>query len=73
MGKWIVCSLLATLLVLAAFAQKSGSTPVGTNLVPATTSYSPGVLSGGDDRNVLEDSSRGKLVPHFALRRKSNF
>jgi 2-iminobutanoate/2-iminopropanoate deaminase len=47
MGKWIACSLLATLLVLAVFAEKSGNTPVGTELVPATTPYSPGVLAGG--------------------------
>jgi enamine deaminase RidA (YjgF/YER057c/UK114 family) len=47
MGKWIVCSLLATLLVLAVSAAKSGNTPVGTELVPATTPYSPGVLAGG--------------------------
>jgi enamine deaminase RidA (YjgF/YER057c/UK114 family) len=47
MGKWIVCLLLATLLVFAVSAEKSGNTPVGMELVPATTPYSPGVLAGG--------------------------
>jgi hypothetical protein len=28
MGKWIVCSVLASLLVLALTADKSGNTPV---------------------------------------------
>lgn len=47
MGKWIVGLLLTAVLVLAVFAEKSGNTPVGTELVPATTPYSPGLLAGG--------------------------
>ena len=45
MGKLIGCLLAASLLFFSA-STKSGNTPVGTELVPAGTPYSPGILAG---------------------------
>jgi 2-iminobutanoate/2-iminopropanoate deaminase len=47
MGKLMGCLLVATLLLFSAPTEKSGKTPVGAELVPAGTPYSPGVLAGG--------------------------
>jgi len=46
MEKLIGCLLAVSLLVSAA-STKSGRTPVGAELVPASTLYSPGLLAGG--------------------------
>src|SRR5271167_1056273 len=45
MEKLIGC-LLATSLLLFSASTKSGNTPVGAELVPAGTPYSPGILAG---------------------------
>ena len=47
MGKLMGCLLITTLLLFSALAEKSGRTPVGTELVPAGTPYSPGFSAGG--------------------------
>jgi 2-iminobutanoate/2-iminopropanoate deaminase len=47
MGKLMGCFLVTTLLLFSAPAEKSGNTPVGAELVPAGTPYSPGFLAGG--------------------------
>src|SRR5271170_491594 len=45
MGKLIGCLLAASFLLFSA-STKSGNTPVGAELVPAGTPYSPGILAG---------------------------
>jgi 2-iminobutanoate/2-iminopropanoate deaminase len=45
MEKLIGCLLAASLLLFSA-STKSGNTPVGAELVPADTPYSPGILAG---------------------------
>ena len=45
MGKLIGCLLAASLLLFSA-STKSGNTPIGAELVPAGTPYSPGILAG---------------------------
>jgi 2-iminobutanoate/2-iminopropanoate deaminase len=45
MAKFIGCSLAVCLLLFSA-STKSGNTPVGAELVPAGTPYSPGILAG---------------------------
>ena len=47
LGKLMGCLLVTTLLLFSAPAEKSGRTPVGTELVPAGTPYSPGFSAGG--------------------------
>ena len=47
MGKLMGCLLVTTLLLFSAPTEKSGKTPVGAELVPAGTPYSPGYLAGG--------------------------
>lgn len=47
MGKLMGCLLVTTLLLFSAPTDKSGKTPVGAELVPAGTPYSPGFLVGG--------------------------
>jgi 2-iminobutanoate/2-iminopropanoate deaminase len=47
MGKLMGCLLVTTLLLFSAPTENSGKTPVGAELVPAGTPYSPGVLAGG--------------------------
>src|SRR5271154_542098 len=45
MEKLISCLLAASLLLFSA-STKPGNTPVGAELVPTGTSYSPGILAG---------------------------
>jgi 2-iminobutanoate/2-iminopropanoate deaminase len=45
MARFIGCSLAVCLLLFSA-STKSGNTPVGAELVPADTPYSPGILAG---------------------------
>jgi len=47
MGKLMGCLLVTTLLLFSAPTENSGKTPVGAELVPAGTPYSPGFLVGG--------------------------
>jgi 2-iminobutanoate/2-iminopropanoate deaminase len=47
MGKLMGCLLVTTLLLFSAPTEKSVKTPVGTELVPASTLYSPGFLATG--------------------------
>ena len=47
MEKLMGCLLVTALLLFSAPAEKSSKTPVGAELVPAGTPYSPGFLAGG--------------------------